>query len=195
MWTRASVMAVGAAAEIIPADGMRVDDDGVSADIKGHRWMVALAPDDEAVLGVRDSGGPAGDPADLPDGLPERLSWKRLREDAAALGYVYWYTDGAWHRAECPADLDDDGLGASLEHLADDHAAIGALTSDENGRRAVADVLAKARENTLRPADVTTMLGVLDPDVGSDAARTRAALDAAVRTGLLAGTRPPLIEP
>lgn len=163
LWTRASVMAVGAAAEIIPADGMRVEDGGVSADMEGHRWTVALAPDGEAVLDV--------------------------------LGCVYRYTDGAWHRAERPADLDDDGVEASLEHLADDDATIGALTSDENGRRALAGVLAKARENTLRPADVTTMLGVLDPDVGSDAARTRAALDAAVRTGLLAGTRPPLIEP
>ncbi|QFG23164.1 hypothetical protein [Actinomadura sp. WMMB 499] len=194
LWTRASVLAVAAAAEIIAPDGSSVDDDGVA----GDGWRVTLAPDGEAVVSGRPPADrdETGESPDLLDGLPERLTWKRLRDDmdGGSLGYVYWYADDAWHRAEHP----DDALAGPPEQLADDDATIRVLTTDlkpddENGPRAIADVLAKARANTLRPADVTTMLGVLDPDVGSDAARTKAALDTAVRTGLLAGTKPPLI--
>ncbi|MFD0899436.1 hypothetical protein [Actinomadura sediminis] len=177
LWNRASVLAVGTAAEVVSA-GATVDGDGVRAAGPDGWCRVTLAPDGEAVL----SGGGGDASAPALDGLPERLDWDGLRD---GLGYVCWYTDGAWHGPG--------GLDASAGLLTDDDATIAELTDDENGRRAVADVLAKARANTLRPADVTAMLGVLDPDVGADAARTRAALDTAVRTGILAGTRPPLI--
>ncbi|OLT29867.1 hypothetical protein BJF79_10035 [Actinomadura sp. CNU-125] len=207
LWTRAAVMAVCGAAEPASPSGLSVDDDGITADIGGgsYWWKLTLAPDGEAVFSGRDADRSRtrlmDEPVPLLDGLPDRLSWKRLREDMErdALGFVYWHADGAWHRVDYPDDLEDDGLGAPLEHVAGDVETTDWVLLDKrlddevNARRAVADVLAKAHENTLRPADVTTMLGVLDPDVGSDAARTKAALDAAVRTGLLAGTRPPLI--
>ncbi|WP_026403992.1 hypothetical protein [Actinomadura rifamycini] len=182
LWTRASVLAVGAAADVVPG-GTTVDDDGVRAAGPDGWCRVTLAPDGEAVLsGGESDGEDDGEGAPALDGLPERLDWDGLRDGA---GYVCWYTGGAWHGPG--------GVDAPAGVLTDDDATIGELADDTNGRRAVADVLAKARENTLRPADVTAMLGVLDPDVGADAARTRAALDAAVRTGLLAGTKPPLL--
>ncbi|MBE1532373.1 hypothetical protein [Actinomadura algeriensis] len=204
LWTRAAVLAVCGAAEPKSSSELTVDDDGIRADIGDapRWWRLTLAPDGEAVVSGqdtdRDDTHRTDGPAPLLEGLPDRLNWTRLREDMerGALGFVYWHADGTWHRAD---GVEDDGLDGPLEHVSDDAKTTARVLLDKglddavNAERAVADVLRKAHENTLRPADVTAMLGVIDPEIGADAARTKAALDAAVRTGLLAGTKPPLI--
>ncbi|KAB2350111.1 hypothetical protein [Actinomadura rudentiformis] len=202
LWARAATTAIACAAGLLSANVVRLRPDGLNSDASGAGWWtLTLSPDEEAVFSGQDdfSHTHLGDePVDLLAGLPDRLSWPQLREDlrARALGFVYWYTGGAWHRAPYPEDLEDDGLDASLSFLADEAELTIMLVEDhprtEDAGRTVAGFLDRAKDRRLHPDDVIALLAAINPQVATDPARVKAALDMATRTGLLEGTTPPL---
>ncbi|PZT71167.1 hypothetical protein DN402_02780 [Streptomyces sp. SW4] len=204
MWARAATMAVAAAAGVVPSDEVLLDEDGLQWERHGSWWWrITLAPGGEAVFCGQDADGSDthlwDEPIDLLAGLPSRLNWPGLRGELrdAMLGYVYWYTDGAWHRVSYPEGLEDDGLESSYDFLGSDEEVIDRLTEgipdDAAAARAVAGFLAEARERRLAPGEVSALLCAVSPEAGLDPERCEAALETAARTGLLAGTTPPCV--
>jgi hypothetical protein len=200
-------MAVAAAAGVLPSDWIIFDEEGLYCEGGGGSswWRITLAPDGEAVFSGQDSDGSYThldvQPVDLLAGLPERLSRPQLRDDIRdrVLGYVYWYTRGAWHRAPYPEDLEDDGLAMSLDFLAwADEDVIDILLDDRpsapDAARTGVRFLEQATAGLLRPDDVTALLDAINPEIARDHAGLEAALDTASRAGLLTGTTPPVLS-
>ncbi|MFC7329432.1 hypothetical protein [Marinactinospora rubrisoli] len=200
LWARAATVAVAA-----PYNEHILDEEGLYFEGGGFSWWwrITLAPDGEAVFSGQDSDGShthlRDDPVDLLSGLPDRLSWPQLRADLRdrVLGYVYWYTGGAWHRVGYPDDVVDDGLAMSFDFLAGDERVVELLLAEGSGSpdadRTVTRFLTGARTRSLQPADVTALLTAVDPEAAADPKRQDAALDVARRAGLLSGSTAPLL--
>ncbi|MGI5348727.1 hypothetical protein ACQEU8_11105 [Streptomyces sp. CA-250714] len=200
LWVRAATMAVAAAAGGFPDDGLLLDEDGLAFEGGGACWWWRLRPaaGGEAVFCGQDAD--AGNthlrpvPLDVLAGLPARLGSPTLREELGAhmLGYVYWYTEGAWHRVPYPDDVDDDGLAMSHDFLESDGHVVEALLdhTPERGvaaQGAVRRFLAGARACTLAPGDVSALLAALAPRLADTGERLHAARNMAARTGLIGG--------
>jgi hypothetical protein len=200
-------MAVAVATGALSRDWIIFDEEGLYYEGGGGScwWRITLAPGGEAVFSGQDSDGSythlGAQPVDLLAGLPERLIWPQLRDDMRdrVLGYVYWYTGGAWHRAPYPEDLEDDGLAMSLDFLAwADEDVIDILLDDRpsapDATRTGVRFLEQAAAGLLRPDDVTALLDAINPEITKDHARLEAALDMASRAGLLTDTPLPVLS-
>ncbi|MFC9440535.1 hypothetical protein [Nocardia sp. NPDC057030] len=100
----------------IDADGLHWDDCGCTW------WVLKWLGDGRAVLvGEDESSEVKGyEPAiDLLAGAPEWVPRHYLRGliDDYMVGCVYWFDEGAWHRASYPDDLADDGLDCGISTL------------------------------------------------------------------------------
>jgi hypothetical protein len=113
--------------------GYWIDDDGLHWDDCGCTWWVLKwFGDGRAVLvGEDESSKVKGyEPAiDLLAGAPEWVPRHYLRGliDAYMVGCVYWFDEGAWHRAPYPDDLADDGLDCGMSALTTRAGAVGEI--------------------------------------------------------------------
>jgi hypothetical protein len=212
LWTRWA--AIGAAlAGIGFADVWSVDDRGAHHDDHdGGGWArFALIGGARAVLygHSRDhSGTTAADPpVDLLTGAPDWLPWADLSPlaEAGGLGFVAWHAEGRWSRVRYPDGVTD-GLVPT----------VGALLSQGNALAELAAVVAEwgrhrprsaAERDDVRAAGEQLLAAAVRGEVDAvsferllgrltePALSLKAALFAAGRGGIAAGTRPPRIAP
>ncbi|MFC9898043.1 hypothetical protein ACFVMC_30505 [Nocardia sp. NPDC127579] len=103
--------------------GCWIDDAGLHWDDSGCTWWeFKWFGDGRAVLFGEDETSQVKwhEPAiDVLAGAPQWVPRRYLRGliDAYMVGCVYWFEDGAWHRAPYPDDLRDDGLGSGVGRL------------------------------------------------------------------------------
>ncbi|MFF3228579.1 hypothetical protein ACFYV7_37690 [Nocardia suismassiliense] len=139
LWTRWAAVAVATYdrdQEREPAQhryGYWIDDDGLHWDDCGCTWWVfQWYGDGRAVLVGEDESSKVKthEPAiDLLAGSPEWLPRQYLQGliDDYMVGCVYWFDDGAWHRAPYPDDLADDGLDCGISSLTTREGAVGEI--------------------------------------------------------------------
>jgi hypothetical protein len=103
--------------------GYWIDDDGLHWDDCGCTWWVLKwFGEGRALLVGEDESSEVKrhEPAiDLMAGAPEWLPRHYLQDliDAYMVGCIYWFDEGAWHRAPYPDDLADDGLDCGISNL------------------------------------------------------------------------------
>ncbi|MEV6562514.1 hypothetical protein AB0M22_42800 [Nocardia sp. NPDC051756] len=113
--------------------GYWIDDDGLHWDDCGCTWWVLKwFGDGRAVLVGEDESSKVKwyEPAiDLLDGAPEWVPRHYLQGlvDDYMVGCVYWFDEGAWHRASYPDDLGDDGLDCGISALTTQTGAAGEI--------------------------------------------------------------------
>jgi len=145
-------------------------------------------------------------PVDLLTGAPGWLPWDELTALADdRLGFVVWHAEGRWSRTRY-----SDTIGDGLVQTA------GAVLSNENTLRELGDIVTDwgqhelrtpAERDDLREAAERLLAAAVRGQVTADAFERllgrltepkldlRAAMVAAGRGGIMAGTRPPRIEP
>jgi hypothetical protein len=211
LWTRWATLAATLSG-IGFADVWFVDDRGAHRDDHGGSWArFALLDGARAVLYGYDrdhSATAAADPPlDLLTGAPDWLPWDDLTAPAEddRLGFVVWHDQGRWSRARYR-----DGLADGLVPT------VGPVLSNENTLRELAEIIEEWGRHTLRtPAERDDVReaaerllsaavrgevtgGAFERLLGRLSAPPldlRAALFAAGRGGITAGTRPPRIAP
>ncbi|MEU4244327.1 hypothetical protein [Actinoplanes sp. NPDC026619] len=209
LWTRWATIAA-ALTGIGYADVWFVDDRGAHHDDHGGSWArLALLDGARAVLFGYDrdhSGTAAADPPiDLLTGAPDWLPWADLTTPAEAdeLGFVAWHAEGRWSRVRY-----SDGVSDGLVQT------VGAVLSNENTLRELGDIISEwgrhelntpAERDEVRDASEKLLSAAVRGEVATGAFERllgrvesldlRAALFAAGRGGITAGTRPPRIEP
>ncbi|RDI50149.1 hypothetical protein [Nocardia mexicana] len=103
--------------------GHWIDDEGLHWDDRGGTWWVMKwFGGGRALLVGEDESSKVKfheNPIDLLAGAPEWVPGNYLRNliDTAMVGCVYWFDEGAWHRAPYPDDLTDDGLDSGISAL------------------------------------------------------------------------------
>jgi hypothetical protein len=113
--------------------GYWIDDDGLHWDDCGCTWWVLKwFGDGRAVLVGEDESSRVKwyEPAiDLLAGAPEWLPRRYLQDliDDYMVGCIYWFDEGAWHRAHYPDDLADDGLDCGISALTTRAGAVGEI--------------------------------------------------------------------
>nr|WP_221378894.1 hypothetical protein [Actinoplanes polyasparticus] len=211
LWTRWATLSA-ALTGIGYADVWFVDERGAHHDDHGGSWArLALVDGARAVLFGYDRDHSATVDADPPidvlTGAPEWLPWDDLTALAEAdrLGFVVWHAEGRWSRTRYRDGLSD-GLThtvapvlsteATLQELAEvvhewgRHELRTPAARDEV-RSAGEDLLTAAVRGEITGSSFERLLGRLT----EPALDLRAALFAAGRGGLTAGTRPPRIAP
>ncbi|WP_433296372.1 hypothetical protein ACQP2F_38225 [Actinoplanes sp. CA-030573] len=211
LWTRWATLAATLTG-IGYADVWFVDDRGAHHDDHGGSWArLALLDGARAVLYGYDrdhSATAAADPPiDLLTGAPGWLPWSDLAAPAEAerLGFVVWHDQGRWSRARY-SDSIADGLVDT----------VGAVLSTENTLAELSEIVEEwgqhelstpAERDEVREAAEKLLFAAVRGEVDGDAVERllgrltdpaldlRAALAAAARGGITAGTRPPRIEP
>ena len=210
LWTRWAALAASLTGIGYP-DVWFVDDRGAHHDDHGGSWArLALLDGARAVLfGYdRDHSGTASaePPLDLLTGAPGWLPWDELTTLADdRLGFVVWHTEGRWSRVRYP-----DGVGDGLVDVA------GAVLSTENTLRGLADVVGEwgahdpdtpEERDDVRAASERLLAAAVRGEVTGGAFEQllgrltepaldlAAALAAAGRGGITAGTHPPRIAP
>ncbi|MFE9579603.1 hypothetical protein ACFYO1_24670 [Nocardia sp. NPDC006044] len=150
--------------ELEPAQhrsGYWIDDDGLHWDDCGCTWWVLKwFGDGRAVLvGEDESSRVKGyEPAiDLLAGAPEWVPRDYLRGliDDYMVGCVYWFDDGAWHRAPYPDDLADDGLDCGISALTTPADAVGEIAERlefDNGDTGLPELCAQLIDDAERGA-------------------------------------------
>ncbi|MGI5479170.1 hypothetical protein [Streptomyces lavendofoliae] len=172
----------------------------------GGWWRLTRVGDGRAVFAGQDPDGSHthvdGRQVDFLTGGPDWLPWELLRDDADGnlLGFVYWWHDGAWHRAPYPEQLPEDGLEGAAPWV-DSEPEFRALTAalaraDEltrDRRHALDEAVTRFRERAeARTADldaVAALLAAARPD-GVPAERLEAAADLARRAGVIPAEAP-----
>jgi hypothetical protein len=211
LWTRWAAIAA-ALTGIGFADVWFVDDRGAHHDDHGGSWArFALIDGGRAVLYGYDrdhSETTAADPPlDLLTGAPDWLPWDDLSPlaEADGLGFVAWHAEGRWSRVRYSGSVADglaQTVGAVLSHgnalteLAGIVAEWGRHeprtgAERDDVRSAGEQLLATAVRGAVDAASFERLLGRLT----EPALDLTAALAAAGRGGLTAGTRPPRIAP
>ena len=194
LWTRWATLAA-ALTGIGFADVWFVDERGAHYDDHGGSWArLALLDGARAVLFGFDrdhsATATAEPPVDLLTGAPGWLPWEELTGPAEAdrLGFVVWHAEGRWLRVRYP-----DAVGDGLVQTA------GAVLSNENTLRELADIVEEWGEyepaGPAERAEVREASERLLGRLSEPALDLRAALAAAGRGGITAGTRPPRIVP
>lgn len=113
--------------------GYWIDDDGLHWDDCGCTWWVLKwFGDGRAVLVGEDESSKVKsyEPAiDLLAGAPEWVPRQYLQGliDDYMVGCIYWFDEGAWHRASYPDDLADDGLDYGISSLTTRAGAVGEI--------------------------------------------------------------------
>jgi len=211
LWTRWAALAAALTGIGFP-DVWFVDDRGAHHDDHGGSWArFTLIDGARAVLYGYDrdhSETTAADPPlDLLTGAPDWLPWDDLAPlaEADGLGFVAWHAEGRWSRVRYR-----DGVGDGLAHT------VGAVLSHGNALTELAEIvgewgqyeprsaaereevrtageqlLAAAVRGQVDAASLERLLGRLT----EPALDLPAALFAAGRGGITAGTRPPRIPP
>lgn len=210
LWTRWATLAA-ALTGIGYADVWFVDEHGAHHD-HGAGWArYALLDRARAVLYGYDrehsSTARADPPIDLLTGAPDWLPWADLSPLAASdqLGFVVWHAEGRWSRARYR-----DGVGDGLVQIT------GAVLSSENTLAELSDVVTEwgrhdlrtpAERDQVRAASESLLAAAVRGEVSGSAFERllgrltepafdlKAALFAAGRGGITAGTRPPRIAP
>jgi hypothetical protein len=211
LWTRWATLSA-AMTGIGFADVWYVDDDGAHHDDHAGGWArLALLDRARAVLYGYDreySATIAADPPlDLLTSAPDWLPWDDLAPLAEndRLGFVAWHADGRWSRVRYR-----DGVADGLAQT------VGAVLSTENTLAELGDVVAEwgrhemrtpAERDEVRAAGEQLLAAAIRGEVGGHAferllgrltdpaLNLKAALFAAGRGGITAGTRPPRIAP
>ncbi|GID26046.1 hypothetical protein [Paractinoplanes brasiliensis] len=209
LWTRWATLSA-AMTGIGYADVWFVDDRGAHHDDHGGSWArLALVDRARAVLFGYDrdhSATAAADPpVDLLTDAPDWLPWHDLTALAEAdrLGFVVWHAEGRWSRTRYR-----DGVADGLTQT------VGPVLSNENTLRELSDIVTEwgrhelrtpAERDDVRDASEDLLTAAVRGEVtGSTFERLlgrlteptldlRAALFAAGRGGITAGTRPPRI--
>jgi len=209
LWTRWATLAASLAG-IGYADVWYVDERGAHHDDHGGSWArLALLDGARAVLFGYDrdhsATASAEPPIDLLTGAPGWLPWDDLAALAEAdrLGFVVWHDQGRWSRCRYRDDVAD-GLVDT----------VGAVLSGENTLRELGEIVQEWGQHTLatpaerddvRQASERLLSAAVRGEVGGGAFERllgrlteprldlRAALFAAGRGGITAGTRPPRI--
>ncbi|GIF18237.1 hypothetical protein BJ973_008800 [Actinoplanes tereljensis] len=202
LWTRWATIAASLTG-IGFADVWFVDDRGAHHDDHGGSWArLALLDGARAVLFGYDRDHSAGSEIDLLTGAPDWLPWDDL-VDVESLGFVVWHAEGRWSRTRYRDDLGD-GLVQT----------VGAVLSTENTLRELGEVITEWGQHELRtPADRDDVREAAERLLSSavrgevtggafsrllgrvPSLDLNAALFAAGRGGITAGTRPPRIAP
>ncbi len=210
VWARWAALAATLAG-IGVTDEWFVDDSGAHhADQRGSWARFALLDGGRAVLYGRNCEhsctAAADPPIDLLTGAPDWLPWAELCPPAEAdeLGFVAWHNQGRWSRVHYRDDVGD-----GLTHT------VSALLSAGNAVAELADVVARGRPGLpsrseraeIRVAGEQLLAAAVRGEVEAATIerllgrRTEAALNvtaalfAAGRGGITAGTRPPQIPP
>jgi hypothetical protein len=209
LWTRWATIAA-ALTGIGFADVWFVDDRGAHHNDHGGSWArLALLDGARAVLFGYDrdhSATAAADPPiDLLTGAPEWLPWDDLvaLADTDHLGFVVWHAEGRWSRTRYREEIGD-GLVQT----------VGAVLSTENTLRELGEVITEwgshelrtaASRDEVREAAERLLASAVRGEVTGEAVERllgrvpaldlTAALAAAGRGGITAGTRPPRIPP
>ena len=206
LWTRWATLSA-ALSGIGYADIWYVDERGAHRDDHGGSWArLALIDGARAVLFGYDrdhsATADADPPIDLLTGAPEWLPWTDLTTLAEAdrLGFVVWHTEGRWSRVRYR-----DGLSDGLVQTA------GPVLSTENTLQELAEVVTEWGQHELRTPAERDEVRAASEDLVTAAVRgevtgaaferllgrlsepaldLRAALFAAGRGGITAGTRP-----
>jgi hypothetical protein len=211
LWTRWATLAA-AMSGIGFADVWYVDERGAHHDDHGGSWArLALIDGARAVLFGYDrdhsSTTEADPPLDLLTGAPDWLPWDDLvaLAEAARLGFVVWHAEGRWSRVRYRG-----GIGDGLADT------VGAVLSNENTLRELAEIVEEwgqhelptpAERDDVRNASERLLAAAVRGEVDAGAFErllgrliepqldVRAALFAAGRGGITAGTRPPRTAP
>ena len=211
LWTRWATLAA-ALTGIGYADVWFVDERGAHHDDHGGSWArLALLDGARAVLFGYDrdhsATASADPPLDLLTGAPAWLPWDDLAALAEAdrLGFVVWHDQGRWSRVRYR-----DGLADGLADT------VGAVLSNENTLRELGEIVEEwgqhaldtpAERDDVREASERLLATAVRGEVTGGAFERllgrltepaldlRAALFAAGRGGITAGTRPPRIAP
>ncbi len=209
LWTRWATLAATLTG-LGYADVWYVDDHGAHHDDHGGSWArLALVDGARAVLFGYDrdhsATASADPPIDLLTGAPDWLPWDDLTRLAEAdeLGFVVWHEQGRWSRTRY-RDAVGDGLVQT----------VGAVLSTENTLLELSEIVTEWGQYELRtPAErdevraagehllASAVRGQVDRDglqrllgrLTEPALDPAAALVAAGRGGITAGTRPPRI--
>ncbi|MGX6608230.1 hypothetical protein ACWKSP_39840 [Micromonosporaceae bacterium Da 78-11] len=211
LWTRWVALSAALSGIGVP-DVWFVDDRGAHHDDHAGSWArFALLDGARAVLYGFDrdhSGTAAADPPlDLLTGAPDWLPWADLSPLAEddALSFVAWHAEGRWSRVRYR-----DGLGDGLAHT------VNAVLSSQNTVTELGEVVTEwgqhemgtpAERDEVRVAGEQLLTAAVRGEVtGAEFQRLlgrltdpapdlKAALFAAGRGGITAGTRPPRITP
>lgn len=211
LWTRWATLAA-ALTGIGYADVWYVDERGAHHDDHGGNWArLALLDGARAVLFGYDrdhsATAEADPPIDLLTGAPDWLPWDDLTALAEAdrLGFVVWHDQGRWSRARYR-----DGVADGLVDT------VGAVLSSENTLRELGEIVQEwgqhqlatpAERDDVREASERLLSAAVRGEVAGGAFERllgrltepaldlKAALFAAGRGGITAGTRPPRIAP
>ncbi len=211
LWTRWATLSA-AMTGIGYADVWFVDHRGAHRDDHGGSWArMALLDGARAVLFGYDrdhsATADADPPIDVLTGAPGWLPWDDLTElaETDSLGFVAWHAEGRWSRTRYR-----DGIGDGLVQT------VGPVLSTENTLQELAEIVTEWGQHELRtPAERDEVRHAAE-DLVTAAVRgevtapaferllgrltepaldLRAALFAAGRGGITAGTRPPRIQP
>ncbi|UCM88567.1 hypothetical protein [Streptomyces marincola] len=208
LWARAAALGMLASADL--TDGTyRLGPGRLRCESAGGSfwWRMSLHDAGRAVFCGQDADGSHGHlrrvPVDLLAGGPAWLPWQELRreQEDCALGYVYWWQDGAWARAPYPEDLVDDGLALSAAWVRDDAELVLPLAEAAGGGAegaghpvaldgAVVGFLDRAESGTVDRAAVRALLGAFSPDGPAEPRAVEAAHAFAVRAALTPGGAP-----
>jgi len=211
LWTRWATLGAALTGIGYP-DVWYVDDRGAHHDDHGGGWArLALLDGARAVLFGYDrdhsATASAEPPLDLLTGAPDWLPWADLiaHADDDRLGFVVWHAEGRWSRTRYP-----DGVRDGLVDIA------GAVLSNENTLRELAEIVSEwgqydlagpDERDEVRAASERLLIAAVRGEVSGGAFERllgrltepaldlRAALSAAARGGITAGTRPPRIAP
>ncbi len=209
LWTRWVALAASLTG-IGYADVWYVDDRGAHHDDHGGTWArLALLDGARAVLFGHDRDHratvAADPPIDLLTGAPDWLPWDDLTELAETdrLGFVVWHEYGRWSRTRYRESVAD-GLVTTVGAVLSNENALAELAgivtewgghdlrtpAERDDVRAAGErLLASAVRGQVTAADLERLLGRLaEPALNVDAA-----LGAAARGGIVAGSRPPRI--
>ncbi|HEX5205534.1 MAG TPA: hypothetical protein VFW27_36870 [Actinoplanes sp.] len=211
LWTRWAALAASLTGIGYP-DVWYVDERGGHHDDHGGSWArLALLDGARAVLFGYDrdhsATASADPPIDLLTGAPDWLPWDELAGPAEAdrLGFVVWHDQGRWSRCRY-----SDGVADGLVDV------VGAVLSGENTLRELDDVVEEwgqhplptpAERDEVREAAERLLTAAVRGEVTAAAFERLlgrlteprldpgAAMAAAGRGGITAGTRPPRIAP
>lgn len=203
LWTRWATLAA-ALTGIGYADVWFTDEQGAHHEHDGGWARLALLDGARAVLYGHDRDHSPTAPIDLLAGAPDWLPWAGV-SPRDELGFVAWHGEGRWSRARYRDDLGD-----GLTQIT------GAVLSTENTLAELSDVVTEWGRHDLRTPAERDQVRAAGEQLLAAAGRgevtgpaferllgrltepaldLKAALSAAARGGITAGTRPPRIAP
>ncbi|WP_433791563.1 hypothetical protein [Actinoplanes sp. CA-252034] len=191
LWTRWAIL--GATHAALGRTEWSIDDRGANRNLQDGSWArFALLDGRRAVLyghhAEHSAAGGDDPPADPLTGAPDWLPWATLAPLAEGdrLGFVVWHESGRWSRVRYRGARED-GMTGLTRPLSTGDRTIVALS--RFGPRAAAERLLNAAVRTeVSPTHFSHLLIEPEPDLA-------AAMTAAARGGLVAGSAAPRIQP